>query len=350
MKKEPKAPSYEKLTLSEYEQRYSAKNNTKLFKVIAFILAATIGIIVFVCLFALCKEAYELNEYFGYGAIAVSVLVFVFLYLVPLIKIKKLRKFEVDVNAYSIKNAKKHNAKIRQELATNIIDLYLSTEGGASGYSSENMSALVNARQSGDSQELLKALDVIYSNDTKAAAKSLITRCAVRCGLFSAVSQKDTTDALIVTLINLQMVKDIVFMYGFRPSDARLMKIFAQVVSNSLVAYGLGSANIGNQVVRSIGGVAEKIPVLGGIIGTLVDSSIQGLSNATLTALLGHNTIRYLMKEYHLQAILESVEINESEEEFAETCEELKKELSDAKKNAKKPDKKGDKKGELIPA
>lgn len=336
MSTEQKPTKYEKLSLTEYEQMHSSKANSKLTKAMAYFLASLIGLVVFVCLFVLCKEAYELNPYVGYGAIAVSVLLFIFLYLVPLLKIKNMRRFEVDVNAYSIKNAKKHNAKIRRELAANIIDLYLSTEGGSSGYSSEHISALVNAKQSGDDQKLLEALDVLFATDTKASAKTIITKSAVRCGLFSAVSQKDTTDVLIVTLVNLQMVKDIIYLYGFRPSDARLMKIFSQVLANSLVAYGLGSANIGNQVARSIGGVAEKIPVLGGIIGTLVDSSIQGLSNATLTALLGHNTIRYLMKEYHLQAILESVEINESEEEFAATCEELKKELSDAKKkNAK---------------
>ncbi|MCR5490561.1 MAG: YcjF family protein [Bacilli bacterium] len=344
MKKEQLPTSYEKLSLAEYEQRYSSKSNTKAIKVFAYLLAATIGVVIFVCLFALCKDAYEINQYLGYGAIAASVLAFVFLYIVPLVKIKRLRKFELDVNAYSVKSAKKHNAKIRRELANNVIDLYLSTEGGSSGYSDEHVSTLVNARQSGDDKQLMMALDVIYAQDVKRGAKDIIRRCAIRSGIFSAVSQKNTSDTLIVTLINLQMIKDIVFLYGFRPSDAKLMKIFANVVTNSLVAYGLGSANIGNQVARSIGGVAEQIPILGGLIGAVVDSSIQGLSNATLTALLGHNTIRYLMKEYRLQSILESVEISESEEEFAETCEALKQDLTEAKK-AKK-----DKKGELVKA
>ena len=130
-----------------------------------------------------------------------------------------------------------------------------------------------------------------------------------------------------MAVVNLQMIKDIVFLYGFRPSDAKLMKIFGAVVRNSLISFGLGSLQIGNAVAQTGGDAARSIPFLGSAISALVDSSIQGLTNGTLTAVIGYQTIRYLNREYRLQNILDGVEVTESEAELEETCEEIKDEL-----------------------
>ena len=117
------------------------------------------------------------------------------------------------------------------------------------------------------------------------------------------------------------------FLYGFRPSDAKLVKIFASVVQNALIAYGLGSVKIGNGIVKTMGDAAKGIPFLGTAISALVDSSIQGLTNGTMTAVIGFQTIKYLNKEYNLQNILDGIEVAETEAELQETCEELEQEL-----------------------
>lgn len=54
---------------------------------------------------------------------------------------------------------------------------------------------------------------------------------------------------------------------------------------------------------------------------------MQGLTNGTLTAVIGFQTIRYLNKEYKLQNILDGVEVGESEEELAEECKKIESEL-----------------------
>ena len=77
-----------------------------------------------------------------------------------------------------------------------------------------------------------------------------------------------------------------------------------------------------------MGDVVRAIPILGTAISTIVDSTVQGLGNATLTAIIGHNTVRYLMKEYRLQNILDDAEITFTEEDFDETCSEVKRELT----------------------
>ena len=323
----------EKLTIYEYEQKYSSKTNAKRAAVIFDLVVAVLGVFVFTCLFMLFKDAYDFNVYLGYGTGAVGVLLYIFLFIVPIVKIKKMRRFEVDVTALTARKAQRHNEKVRRELADEIIECYVSTEGSSSWYSSESVKTLVEARKGGDKKSLKDALDVIYSKDVKRAASGIIKRSALKAGTYSAVSQKDSLDALLVTVINIQMIKDIVYLYGFRPSDVRFIKIVSNVLTNSLLAYGLGNVRVG---LGNMSDVMKNIPILGGAISVIVDSSVQGLANATLTAILGRNTIKYLLKEYRLQSILDGVEITESDEEFIRTCEELKEELANEKKADKK--------------
>ena len=149
--------------------------------------------------------------------------------------------------------------------------------------------------------------------------------------MYSAISQTNHVDALLVAFLNLQLVKDIVFLYGFRPSDTRLVRIFGRVLQNSLIAYGLGGMKIGNTIVQTMGNAVKGIPLLGAAISTVVDSSVQGLTNSVLTAVIGHQTIKYLSTEYRLQEILDGIEIEETEEEFTQTCSEIEKQLKAGK-------------------
>ena len=75
-----------------------------------------------------------------------------------------------------------------------------------------------------------------------------------------------------------------------------------------------------------MGDVVKGIPLLGTAISTIIDSSVQGLANGALTAVIGFQTIKYLAVEYKLQDILDGIELEE-EEELKETCEEIEKEL-----------------------
>ena len=152
--------------------------------------------------------------------------------------------------------------------------------------------------------------------------------------MYSALSQTSKVDAALVVVMNLQLVKDLVFLYGFRPSDAKLVKIFGRVLQNSLIAYGLGGVKIGNSIVKTMGDAVKGIPFLGTAISVIVESSVQGLTNGVLTAVIGYQTIKYLNQEYRLQEILEGVELAETDEELQETCVEIEKEL---KKNRKAP-------------
>ena len=272
----------------------------------------------------------NLNVYLGAATAVLSAVLYVFLFIVPLVKITKLNYFVTNVNAMTAREAKKHNKKVRHELADKIIDVTAKVDG-VGWYDSEIVGKLAIAQKANDEEALKKHLSALYSGCIKKNAQDMILKTSLKTAMYSAVSQTNKVDAMLVAVLNLQLVKDIMFLYGFRPSDAKLAKVFGSVLRNSLIAYGVGGVKIGNTIVQSMGNAVKGIPLLGAAISTVVDSSIQGLTNGVLTAVIGRQTIKYLSEEYRLQDILDGIELNETDEEFSETCKELERELKAGK-------------------
>jgi len=326
----------EKMTILEYEQKYTRRYNVRGAKLFLRLFAAAIGVFLFFCLFSITMSVFKLelphniNVYAGIATAVVSVLLYIFLFIVPLVKIFKLNYFVTNVNRLTAREAQKHNRKVRRELADKIIDFTSKVEG-AGWYDTEVVGKLAIAQKTNDEQGVKDCLSELYSGSVKRNAKDMIFKTSVKTAMYSAVSQTNKVDAMLVAFLNLQLVKDIVFMYGFRPSDAKLVKIFGSVLRNSLIAYGLGGVKIGNSIVQTMGNAVKGIPLLGAAISTVVDSSVQGLTNGVLTAVIGYQTIKYLSVEYRLQDILDGIDVSETQEEFDETCKELEHELKTGK-------------------
>ena len=321
----------EKMTIYDYEQKYVKRQNVRGAKILLRLIAAAIGIFLFACLFFISLRVWELNEYAGYAVGAVCVVVYIVLFIVPVCKIMKSDYFIVNVNAYTAKNAKAHNKKVRRDIADKIIDLTSKVEG-VGWYDSKIVGEMAIALRANDDKGVMNALTQLYTGCVKKSAKDLIFKSSMKTAMYSALSQTSKVDAALVVVMNLQLVKDLIFLYGFRPSDAKLVKIFGRVLQNSLVAYGLGGMKIGNSIVKTMGDAVKGIPILGTAISVLVDSSVQGLTNGVLTAVMGYQTIRYLTHEYKLQEILDGIELAETEEELQETCVEIENQLKKVKK------------------
>ena len=335
-RKKDRTESEGKLTIYEYEQKYTKRENVKGARIVLGLIASAIGVFLFFCLFSITMRVYDINEYAGYGMAGVSVLLYIFLFIVPLAKILKTDYFIVNVNAYTASNAKSHNKKVRRNIADKIIDLTAKVDG-VGWYDSEIVGKLAIAVKTDNDKEIMKNLTALYSGSVKKNAKEMIFKSSLKSGMYSAISQTNKVDSMLVGVINLQLVKDLVFLYGFRPSDTKLVRIFARILQNSLIAYGLGGVKLGNSVVQTMGNAVKGIPILGSAISTLVDSSVQGLTNGVLTTVIGYQTIKYLNTEYRLQEILDGIEIVESEEEFKQSCEQLEQELKKEKKGKKIP-------------
>ncbi len=324
----------QKLTIYEYEEKYVKRQNSRGAAALIKIIAVIIGVFLFYCLFSIFWKVYEANLYAGIAVGVVCIILYIFLFIVPLVKILRTDYFQTNVNSKHARAAQKHNRVLRRNISEKIVELNASVDG-VGWYSDEVVTRLEYALKQNDDDGIKRELTALYGGSVKSSAHSVIAKGALRSGTLSALSQNSTADAALIAVVNLQMIKDIVFLYGFRPSDARLLKIFARVVQNSLVAYGLGNFKIGNGVVRTIGDAAKGIPLLGSAISVLVDSSVQGLTNAALTAVIGFQTIKYLNKEYRLQDILDGVELPESQEELEKTIEEVETELKKGRKKQK---------------
>lgn len=324
--KEEKNVQPAKMTIYEYEEKYVKRQNTKSAKFFLHLIVALIGVFFVWCFFTLTKSIWEMNEYAGYAAAGVSAVLFIAFYIVPVVKILKTDYFVTNVNYKTAAAAKRRNKKLRFKIAEKIVDLCNSV-AGVGWYDSATVEKLEAGVKYRDDNVIKENLTALYNGSVKKSAREVIFKCSMKSAMYSALSQESKIDTMLVATVNLQMIKDIVFLYGFRPSDTRLVKIFAAVVRNALVAYGLGGMKIGNGIARTVGDAARGIPLLGSVISVLVDSSVQGLANGTLSAVIGYQTIRYLNTEYRLQNILDGVDVGETEEELAETCEEIESEL-----------------------
>ena len=326
-----------KMTLDEYEKNYNAKpRNVKVIKSLSFILASSIGIIIVTCLVTLVSKLFEIHKIAGYCGIGVSVLLLIFLYIIPLIKIKNTKAFVTTVNYSNAKEAKKFNKKMREDIADKMIDFSSMVEN-IGWYSSDSIGKLAVARHTKNDEALKEALTHLYNTDVKTASNRLIRDHAIKVGVATALSQSEVLDTLFVSIYDLNLIKELVFLYGYRPSEAELMKIYRSVVSNSLLAYGINSttANLTTGVVNKMGNMVSKLPIVGAVVGTAIESVSQGVINGTLTVVIGYQTKRYLKKEYKLQDILDTVVIEDDEESEKELMKEVKTEI---KKNEKKAD------------
>lgn len=322
------------MTIYDYEHKYVKRQNARGAKFVLRLLAAVVGVFLFVCLFFFAHAVWEMNEYAGYAAAAVCLVLYIALFIVPLVKIMRSDYFQVNVNVHTAGAAKKHNKKLRREIADKIIDLTAKVDG-VGWYDSYTVGQLAICVKTGDEEGIKRFLTELFNGSVKKSARELIFKSALKSATYSAVSQTAKVDAALVVFVNLQLIKDLVFLYGFRPSDAKLVKIFGRVLQNSLIAYGLGNLKIGNTVVKTMGDAVKGIPILGSAISSIVDSSVQGLTNGALTAVIGFQTIKYLNEEYKLQNILDGIEVGDEREEVEKTCEELEKQLKNDKKLAR---------------
>ena len=325
----------EKITLEEYKQKYSSFNPLpiKKAKSLVNILLFGIGLVIVVCLYLLVLKSFELNEYVGYGSIGLSVILFIVFYIVPLAKIHKKPKFELNVKESNLKDAKKHNQKVRAQLSKNIISLYEETSD-INWFKQENIDLLKLAISTNDEIAQKEYLDKVYKEDIVSTSKKIIMKYAKSAALVTAVSNSNYVDTIYIAYSQLSMIKDIIYLYGFRPSEEQIIKIYRKVLMNALVAYGANQSaqGLGKSVGKKLSEeVFKSIPVLGNAIGSTVGGLINGGTNFFMTVILGNVTKKVLINEFNLQYIIDGIEEIEENEQV--------KMIAQAKKQAEKVEK-----------
>ena len=322
-----------KLTLEEYKAKYTKPENPKMVKFGLVMLIGVIGIIIFTCLFFTVLRVFEINEIAGYISIGIAVLIFIFLYIVPMVQIHKHRPFMTNINSRTASKAKKYNRQLRNEIADMMIDFTSKVEG-ANWYNDELVGKLAIARQTNDNKGVRSTLTEIYGTSVKKQADKIISTHALKVGLITAASQSDKLDAAFVAVYELNLIKDLVYLYWFRPSDVKLLKIYRNVIVNSLLAYGVSSSST-SLISKGLQATFEGLPLLGTLVSTAIGSVSQGVINGAMTCVIGVQTKKYLIKEYRLQDILDDIQLDDDEED-KKLLQDVTKEISDNAKKKKK--------------
>ncbi len=282
--------------------------------------------------------AFQISRIFGYVCTAAAALAVFFFMILPLVKVLKARAFITDVTAENKDLAKRKNYAALRDVATALVKYNRDDKTLKHHYiKNENLENIERALEKSNKPMLRQAMRKTFSTDVGSTANGVIFRSAGRAFLTTSVSQNDKIDALSVLLVNLSLIKQIVAIYGYRPSNFKLAKIYASVLRNSLIAYGMQNVNWFNVFGKFFAGVSKKIP----FIDTLVDSTVQGTVSAFLTLLVGYKTKRYLCSDYAESEKLDPIEadgVSSADEEVriaSALAKEVRKEKGGAAKAAK---------------
>lgn len=279
------------------------RKNEKTFFALVIASVAVIVLLVAGALADLLVLCFEVNRIFGYTMVALTVLLVAIFIVRPVVKVLCARFFITDVTAENCDMARRRNYRALRETARALVEYNADPRHRKYRYlSPERMEQISDALDAGDRAGLKKAMREAYATDVGGFANSLIWKNAGKAFLTTSISQNDKIDALSVLLVNLSMIKQIVGVYGYRPSYAKLFRIYLAVLKNSLIAYGMQNVNWFNVFGKFFTGFARKIP----LIDTLVDSAVQGTVSAFLTVLIGYKTKKYLCSDYKKQEKLDA--------------------------------------------
>lgn len=138
---------------------------------------------------------------------------------------------------------------------------------------------------------------------------SEISRTAKNVFIITAVSQNSVYDMLGMASANFSLVKRIIEICGFRPSNAQVLRIYIRVFSMTLLSGSLEDMNLEELIPNVTEGV------LGKTIGIVASSAVQGAVNALTTLRIATITKNYLLnadvsmtrKELKKQSYAESI-------------------------------------------
>ena len=313
------------------------QSNEKKYFALLIVAAVIIVILLVGALSDILTLCFNINRWFGYAMVALTAVLIALFVVRPIVKVAGARFFITDVTSEKCDMARRRNYRALKDIARALVDYNTSPRYAKFRYmSAENTDKLQAALDEGDKSSLKTTLKQIYSTDVASCANSLIWKSAGRAFLTTSISQNDKIDAISVLLVNLSLIKQIVGIYGYRPSFAKLFRVYAAVLRNSLIAYGMQNVNWFNVFGKFFTGIARKIP----FIDTIVDSTVQGTVSAFMTVLVGYKTKRYLCSDYKKQEKLDvdlkgAVDVGDDEVKIASAwAKEIQRE-NDAKAAAK---------------
>lgn len=314
-----------KNTIYDYEENSIKQEDRNSFGYVIKLIIVVFGLFIISLLLNISDRIRNFNQIAGIVSLVVFAILFLYFYVRPILNIYGMLYFESRSMNKNSKIANAHNIKTRKKIAEHIISFNQNVKD-ADWYDRELVKELKVAVDTNDNNKIYNILTKLMNGSIKRASNRMIVTSAVQSGVYSAIVPSQQLDAILVAGVNFKMIRDILFLYGFRPTNARLMKIFLNSIIGSLAAYGIEGSGIGSFLAK-LG--SRAIPVINESSSFLVDAGVQAFTNGTLTMWIGYKAIDYLKKEYKLQVVLGEIDVLDDDKEFNDTRKEVVEELKD---------------------
>lgn len=314
-----------KNTIYDYEESSIKQEDRNSFGYVIKLIIVVFGLFIISLLLNISDRIRNFNQIAGIVSLVVFAILFLYFYVRPILNIYGMLYFESRSMNKNSKIANAHNIKTRKKIAEHIISFNQNVKD-ADWYDRELVKELKVAVDTNDNNKIYNILTKLMNGSIKRASNRMIVTSAVQSGVYSAIVPSQQLDAILVAGVNFKMIRDILFLYGFRPTNARLMKIFLNSIIGSLAAYGIEGSGIGSFLAK-LG--SRAIPVINESSSFLVDAGVQAFTNGTLTMWIGYKAIDYLKKEYKLQVVLGEIDVLDDDKEFNDTRKEVVEELKD---------------------
>lgn len=314
-----------KNTIYDYEESSIKQEDRNSFGYVIKLIIVVFGLFIISLLLNISDRIRNFNQIAGIVSLVVFAILFLYFYVRPILNIYGMLYFESRSMNKNSKIANAHNIKTRKKIAEHIISFNQNVKD-ADWYDRELVKELKVAVDTNENNKIYNILTKLMNGSIKRASNRMIVTSAVQSGVYSAIVPSQQLDAILVAGVNFKMIRDILFLYGFRPTNARLMKIFLNSIIGSLAAYGIEGSGIGSFLAK-LG--SRAIPVINESSSFLVDAGVQAFTNGTLTMWIGYKAIDYLKKEYKLQVVLGEIDVLDDDKEFNDTRKEVVEELKD---------------------
>ncbi len=257
------------------------KRRNKFWIVIGIGSALFLLILILSSILSIGEKLRNIHEYVEYGFYILSAFLIYFLIINPVRVVLFAPTFSI-VSILDQKTGKSY--RLCKKIRKNILS---KTE-----IPDEGKEILI--RKASSKTELKENLHLFFNSYVKKEINKVIFKNAKTVMLSTAISQNGKLDMLTVIAVNLKMIKEIVEKCGFRPSYAKLGKLSLNVLTTALIAEGLEGIDFNELFPNTTANILADIP----FVRTLINSILQGISNALLTIRIGIVTRRYLFSEY----------------------------------------------------
>ena len=214
-----------KNTIYDYEESSIKQEDRNSFGYVIKLIIVVFGLFIISLLLNISDRIRNFNQIAGIVSLVIFAVLFLYFYVRPILNIYGMLYFESKTMSKNSKIANAHNIKTRKKIAEHIISFNQNVKD-ADWYDRELVKELRVAVGENDNNKIYSILTKLMNGSIKKASNRMIVTSAVQSGVYSAIVPSQQLDAILVAGVNFKMIRDILFLYGFRPTNARLMKIF----------------------------------------------------------------------------------------------------------------------------